>query len=73
MTTTTNINGVTFKQLTSLMNKYEKVIMWYNRKYSFEIKNGTAKEQKEYAAMQNAWGFAKTKRDELKKDNSIKL
>lgn len=66
MTTTQNINGVTFKQITFLMNKYEKIIMWYNRKYNFEISKGTPKEQKEYASMQNAWEIARSKRDQMK-------
>lgn len=48
------------------MNKYEKIINWYNRKYNYNIEAGTAKEQKEYASMQRAWGFARTKRDEMK-------
>jgi hypothetical protein len=66
MTTQTNINGVTFSQITSLMNKYEKIIMWYNRKYNFDMSLAKPKEQKEYEAMQRSWEFARTKRDQLK-------
>jgi hypothetical protein len=64
--TQANINGVTFSQITSLMNKYEKIIMWYNRKYNFDMSLAKPKEQKEYASIQSAWEFARTKRDELK-------
>ena len=54
------------KTATRLMNKYEKIINWYNRKYSFDMSKASAREQKEYTMMQNAWDGMKAKRDALK-------
>lgn len=51
---------------TRLMIKYEKIIVWYNKKYSFDMSNATPKEQKEYNMMLNAWDGMKAKRDALK-------
>jgi U3 small nucleolar ribonucleoprotein component len=61
-----NVNGVTFNQMTSLMNKAEKIIMWYNRKYNFDMSLAKAKEQKEYSNMQELWERVRTQRDSLK-------
>jgi hypothetical protein len=66
MTTQPNINGVTLNQMTSLMHKSEQVIMWYNKKYSFDMSNAKPKEQKEYTMHQNLWEQTRTKRDQLK-------
>lgn len=59
------INGVTLKEITNAMNNIEKVINWYNKKYSFDISKATTKEQKEYNSLLQRWDFLKIKRDSL--------
>jgi len=69
MLTTTkqpNINGVTVKQIESLMFKTEKLINWYNKKYNFDMSLASAKEVKEYESALKSWDNLKTKRDQLK-------
>jgi hypothetical protein len=59
------INGVTLKDITRLMNKTEKLINWYNKKYNFQMENASAKEVKEYEGAIQRWDFLKAKRDLL--------
>jgi hypothetical protein len=61
-----NINGVTLKDVTRIMNVYERKINYFNKKYSFDITKGTTKEQKEYESALNIWDQLKAKRDFLK-------
>lgn len=63
---TANINGVTLKELNRIINSFEKVINWYNKKYNFDIAKATHKEQKEYYSNINVWDTLKVKRDYLK-------
>lgn len=66
MTTQSNINGVTIKDITRMMISTEKLINFYNKKYNFEIENASAKEQREYKSALERWDFMKSKRDQLK-------
>lgn len=66
MNTANTINGVTAKQITSLMLKNEKIISWYNRKYNFDMSSASPKEVKEYESKLAQWDFMKQKRDSLK-------
>lgn len=63
---TANINGVTLKELNRIINSFERVINWYNKKYKFDIAKATQKEQKEYYSNINVWDTLKVKRDYLK-------
>lgn len=57
-----HINGVSLKQITGIMNRYEKLINWYNKKYNFDVPANI----KEYHSALNIWDQLKTKRDQLK-------
>ena len=56
------INGVTLKRLTTIMNRYEKLISWYNKKYQ----NNVPANVNEYWSSLNIWDDLKAKRDALK-------
>lgn len=60
-----NINGVTVKDITRLMHGHERMINWYNKKYSFKIDQATVKDQKKYADLLAGWDNLKSKRDQL--------
>jgi hypothetical protein len=51
------------KTIATTMRAYEKVIMFYNIKYNYDITNGTVKEQKEYNSALNIWDQLKVKYD----------
>jgi hypothetical protein len=57
-----NINGVTLRQITGMMNRLEKVIAWYNKKYNFQV----PATEKQYHSAINVWDQLKVKRDILK-------
>lgn len=56
----------TFQTITNFMLKDEKIINWYNKKYSFDMSKATAKEHKEYQARLASWDMWKAKRNQLK-------
>lgn len=60
------INGVSFEEITRIMNSFEKMINWYNKKYNFDISKAPAKQQKEYNMYLRLWDELKAKRDGLK-------
>lgn len=60
------INGVTEKQITSLMIKIEGIISFYNKKYNFQIENAPVSVQKKYESNLKSWDLLKSKRDTLK-------
>lgn len=66
MTAQATVNGITLKQMASFMLRMERIINFYNKKYSFEIERGTAQEQKEYRMAQSGWDTAKAHRDRMK-------
>lgn len=53
------------KEIERIMKKYEKIIMFYNRKYNYDITLGTKKEEKQYLSALNIWDQLKSKRDSL--------
>lgn len=57
-----NINGVTLKQVTATMIRYEKLISWYNRKYNYDVPTTC----KDYHSALIVWDQLKVKRDQLK-------
>ncbi len=65
-TATPNINGVTLKDVTRMMNNIEKILAFYNKKYNFDMDKAKPKEQKEFKCLTERWDFMKVKRDELK-------
>ena len=56
------INGVTLKQITGMMLRYEKLIAWYNKKYNFKV----PEKHKDYYSALSIWDTLKDKRNELK-------
>lgn len=56
-----NINGVTLKDVTRIMQTYERTINWYNKKYNFNV---PATEKQYYSAL-SIWDTLKAKRDLL--------
>ena len=40
--------GITLKNVTAMMNRYEKLIAYFNNKYEYNIENASEKEAKEW-------------------------
>ena len=56
-----NINGVTLKDVTRIMQTYERTINWYNKKYNFNV----PATEKQYHSALSIWDTLKVKRDLL--------
>lgn len=59
--------GITLKNVTAMMNRYEKLIAYFNNKYEYNIENASEKEAKEWRSALNVWDRAKITRDTLNK------
>lgn len=58
--------NITVKSLTASMNRIEKNINWFNKKYNYDMSNAPVKHQKEYNMCLSMWDSFKAKRDQLK-------
>lgn len=58
--------GITLKKVTSIMNRYEKLISYFNKKYGHNIDNASEKDAKEWRSALSVWDIAKARRDTLK-------
>lgn len=51
--------------MTRLMHGHERIINYFNKKYSFKIEDAPAHEQRRYAETLESWDNLKAKRDLL--------